>query len=1044
MPSPLSELQTQIAQQAFWDEVDCVKELFKNIELSPQQRARISERAETLINRSRKNKHKRDPLDAFLEQFGLNTTEGIALMCLAEALLRIPDPDTADKLIQEKLLKGNWQQHLGQSKSNFVNASTWGLLFTGKWLRFEESQKSTRKWLNYFFDRFSEPVLRKVMLQAMRIMGNQYILGRSIEEALRRLPKEYPGDTLFSFDALGEGARTRADADRHFAGYQSVIAQLGDYAHGLEAGQQHGVSIKLSALHPRYQWTQRDRVHRELLPKVVALAIAAREADVALSIDAEEAERLDICLDIFAQLALNPKLKDWPGLGFVLQAYQKRAVLTADWLSALAKQRAAPLNVRLVKGAYWDREIKRTQQMGLPEYPVFTRKANTDLSYLVCAKQLLDADADTLYPQFATHNATTIASIFELAGERPFELQRLHGMGELLYDQLDSAMMPGRKLPPVRVYAPVGNHPDLLPYLVRRLLENGANSSFVNQFLDEALPAHRLAIDALSLVEASQSLRNARIPLPEKLFSHRANSRGLDLENPADASKVTEAVAHAEFDSRYQPLISGGNRESEGQPIIVHNPANRSELSLYQEADENSIDGAIQAAATAQRTWDLLGGYRRAELLDRIAQKFEENKLRLIGLICREAGRTLVDAEAEVREAIDFCYYYGQQARRHFSAPEPLESPTGEENSYSLHGRGVFLCISPWNFPMAIFVGQVTAALAAGNTVIAKPAEQTTLVGIEIVRLMFEAGLPENVLHLLPGDGARLGPKLLKHRRVAGVAFTGSTETARIIHQQLAQRPGPIIPLIAETGGINTMLVDSTALTEQVVDDVLKSAFYSAGQRCSALRVLYLQEDSADQVLEMLYGACDQLTIGDPSEVATDIGPIIDGEALTALQDYVEHARKSKRTLYRYETSRVPKTGHFIGPHIFEVDKLADVDREIFGPVLHVIRYRREQLKQIIDDINHAGYGLTLGIHSRIEGWAESIFQRTQVGNTYVNRNMIGAVVGVQPFGGHNLSGTGPKAGGPHYLFQFAAEKVLTVNTVATGGNAALFNLGDA
>jgi RHH-type proline utilization regulon transcriptional repressor/proline dehydrogenase/delta 1-pyrroline-5-carboxylate dehydrogenase len=1043
MSSAFSDLQARIAQQAYWDEVDCVKHLFQSIELTPQQRARISERAESLISRSRKNKHKRDRFDAFLEQFSLNTTEGIALMCLAEALLRIPDPETADKLIQEKLLQGNWQQYLGQSKSAFVNASTWGLLFSGRLLRFEEGQTNTRKWLKHFVDRFSEPVVRKAILQAMRMMGNQYILGRSIDAALERLPKEYPGDTLFSFDALGEGARTRADAERHFRDYGQVITRLGEYAHGLEAGQQHGVSIKLSALHPRYQWSQRERVLKELVPKAIELARAARQSGVNLSIDAEEAERLDICLEVFSRLALDEKLKDWSGLGFVLQAYQKRALLTADWLAALAEKRGAALNVRLVKGAYWDREIKRSQQMGLRDYPVFTRKVNTDLSYVVCARRLLDAGTERLYPQFATHNATTIACLFELAGDRPFELQRLHGMGELLYQQIDPALSSTRKLPPIRVYAPVGDHPDLLPYLVRRLLENGANSSFVNQFLDESLPVSTMIVDPVSAVEESESLRNSLIPLPEKLFQRRANSTGLDLENPADADQILEAVRASDFASSYQPLINGKAFESSGPAAEVRSPSSRTQLSSYREADEACVDAALNGASAAQGAWDGLGGHHRADLIERVATRFEEHKLRLIALISLEAGRTLVDAEAEVREAIDFCYYYAQQARAHFGAPLDLESPTGEENRYSLHGRGIFLCISPWNFPMAIFVGQIAAALAAGNAVIAKPAEQTTLVAIEIIQLMIEAGVPGGILHLLPGDGARLGGKLLTDNRVAGVAFTGSTETARLIHQQLAQRPGPIIPFIAETGGINTMLVDSSALAEQVVDDVVRSAFYSAGQRCSALRVLYLQEDSADQVLEMLYGACDELSIGDPSQLSTDIGPIIDADALGSLQNYVKEAKGSKQLLHGYDSNRLPKRGFYIGPHIFGVDKLAEVNREIFGPVLHVIRYHREHLDQIIEDINKSGYGLTLGIHSRVEGWAQSIFKRTHVGNTYVNRNMIGAVVGVQPFGGHNLSGTGPKAGGPHYLFQFAVEKVLTVNTVATGGNAALFNLED-
>ncbi|MGQ9426733.1 bifunctional proline dehydrogenase/L-glutamate gamma-semialdehyde dehydrogenase PutA [Gilvimarinus sp. F26214L] len=1043
MPN-LAELQHRIAAQIDIDEEDCVKHLFTAIDLSPRRRARIRETAEALILASRSQRGRRDKLEAFMEEFGLATREGVALMCLAEALLRIPDADTADSLIQEKLLQGDWREHLGKSDSVFVNASVWGLLLGGKMVGgnakggmpgFENSPRGTRNWLNHFVQKFSEPVLRQSMLRAMRLMGGQYILGGTVEEALRRAPRIYPQGTLYSFDALGEGARTGADAERHLQDYAKVIETVA--SRPAENGR-NSVSIKLSAIHPRYQWTQRERVHQELLPRLRELALAAREADVDLSIDAEEAERLEICLEVFAALATDPALRDWSGLGFVLQAYQKRAITVADWLRELAAQRTSPLNVRLVKGAYWDREIKRSQQLGLADYPVFTRKANTDLSYLVCAQKLLEAGSENIFPQFATHNAATIASVIELAGERPFELQRLHGMGDLLYSQLSPSRFARGELPPIRVYAPVGGHRDLLPYLVRRLLENGANSSFVNRFLDDQVPAEKLAVDALSAVEANEELRSGEIPPPRQLFRLRANSTGLDIQNPRDAERVREAVTAARF-----PAGDDADNSTAGlSQQDVRNPSRPSVLlGHYQEAEPDRIRTAFAGAAAAQVAWDRLGGEARAEVLSRIAEVFEDHKLRLMGLIVREAGRTLVDAEAEVREAIDFCHYYGLQARQHFAAPAELEGPTGEDNTYSLHGRGVFLCISPWNFPMAIFVGQITAALAAGNGVVAKPAEQTTLVAGEIVKLMHEAGVPEDLLHLLAGEGSRLSSHLMSDPNLAGVAFTGSTETARRIQRALVEREGPILPFIAETGGINVMLVDSTALSEQVVDDVLASAFHSAGQRCSALRVLYLQDDTADEVLEMLCGACDELSIGDPAKLTTDIGPIIDEQALGNLKEYVEKTGREKKLIYRYDPVRLPDQGYFFGPYIFEVNSLADVTKEVFGPVLHVVRYRREDLPAIIDQINNSGYGLTLGVHSRIEGWARSIFRQTHVGNTYVNRNMIGAVVGVQPFGGHNLSGTGPKAGGPHYLFQFAAEKVLTINTVATGGNAALLNL---
>jgi RHH-type proline utilization regulon transcriptional repressor/proline dehydrogenase/delta 1-pyrroline-5-carboxylate dehydrogenase len=998
---------TKIAELAYWDEEDCVRALLQTCTLDRATRQQASARAEQLISLARSQKDQRDVLDAFLEEFGLNTSEGVALMCLAEALLRIPDADTADELIAEKMLQGNWRKHIGHSESLFVNASTWGLLLTGKWIALEEKiRRDSAKWLSRLVDNLGEPVVRQCMLQAMRIMGKQYILGQTIQEALKRGPKEYGKSMLYSFDALGEGARTQAAADHHYQAYVDTITALKGNNNDIRRAD--SVSIKLSALHPRYQCSQRQRVFRELLPRIVELCQLAKAQGVGLSIDAEEAERLDIELEIFQHLAVHPELIDWPGLGFVLQAYQKRAVTVADWLISLSQQRQAPICVRLVKGAYWDQEIKRAQQLGLKDYPVFTRKVNTDLSYVVCAQKLFDAGDKRIYPQLATHNALTIATICSMAKDRPFELQRLHGMGELLYDNLSAIFQP---IPPVRIYAPIGGHQELLPYLVRRLLENGANSSFVNRFLDADTPASQLSADIIETIVNSDHHRHSAIPRPDKLYSDRPNSRGLDLENPIVIAQC-------------QTL-------------------NRPELADVNEASAHDIDKALTTTAAYFPTWQRATIDQRSQCLVKLADILEQEKLSLMALIGTEAGRTLVDSESEVREAIEFCQYYNLQARLLFDKPKTLEGPTGEDNSLSLQGRGVFLCISPWNFPLAIFVGQIAAALITGNTVIAKPAEQTPRVAKHVVEYFYRAGVPKEALQLLPGDGPSIGKQLISDHRVQGIAFTGSTATARIINQQLATRQSAIVPFIAETGGINAMMVDSTALIEQVVDDVVRSAFYSAGQRCSALRLLIVHDSIADDLIAMLTGACEQLRINDPLLTDTDIGPVIDSDALEMIETYIAEKKQQWPLLYAHSHSKLPSQGNYVGPHIFEVPNVAAVEKEVFGPVLHLMRYHRKSIDQIVDEINQVGYGLTFGIHSRIETWAAAMASKINAGNVYINRNMIGAVVGVQPFGGMGLSGTGPKAGGPHYLPRFANEKTVSNNTVATGGNAALLNLGD-
>ncbi|MCX2779949.1 bifunctional proline dehydrogenase/L-glutamate gamma-semialdehyde dehydrogenase PutA [Microbulbifer thermotolerans] len=1025
------------------DENQCVGELLAAPRPGDALRQKILRTARELVRHSRQHRSKRGTLDAFLQQFGLSNKEGVALMCLAESLLRVPDADTADKLIAEKVHSGNWASHRGQSDSLFVNASTWGLMLTGSIVELDpDITEKPASWVKRLVSRLGEPMVRASMMQAMKIMGGQYVLGRTIEEALKRGPAENLPGTRFSFDMLGEGARTMADAERYFDAYMSAIETIGKNNDKRDVVEANGISIKLSALHPRYSALQRERVMNELLPQVKALCAAAARYDMGLNIDAEEADRLDISLDIFEALARDPELKGWQGLGFVMQAYQKRAPHVADWLIALGRDTGRKLMVRLVKGAYWDSEIKHAQQMGLTDYPVYTRKCHTDLSYQVCAKKLLEA-RDAIYPQFATHNAYTVGLILELAGDRDdYEFQRLHGMGHLLYAQVEAVH--GKRVP-VRVYAPVGAHRDLLPYLVRRLLENGANSSFVNRFMDEKTPVEELVQDTIELSEACNPYRHPQIPVPEDIYMGaealpRKNSHGLELTDPIATKPLLEAVeAIRGKQFKGGPIVDGVMGEAD---LSVHNPATGDLVGYTANTDKHLIDRAYTAAVEAQTAWDRLGGNERAKILDRIAELYEKHIHDLTALICMEAGRTLNDGISEVREAVDFCRYYANGARQHFSEPQPLPGPTGESNQLYLCGRGVFVAISPWNFPLAIFTGQVVAALASGNAVLAKPAEQTPLIAARAVQLMHEAGVPEKVLHLITGTGATVGKPLIEDPRLSGVAFTGSTETARLINQQLAMKEGPITPLIAETGGQNVMIVDSTALPEQVVDDVIQSAFLSAGQRCSALRILCVQDVIADNLLEMLKGACKELTLGDPSKLETDIGPVIDEKALSMLERHRARMQKEAKPLFTFDDSKKPAKGTFFGPQVVEIEDFSLLEREVFGPFLHVVRFKAEELEDVIRRINATGYGLTFGLHSRIEGRAHAVFKRVKVGNCYVNRDMVGAVVGVNPFGGQGLSGTGPKAGGPHYLFRFGNEKTKTINTVATGGNTQLFTLG--
>jgi RHH-type proline utilization regulon transcriptional repressor/proline dehydrogenase/delta 1-pyrroline-5-carboxylate dehydrogenase len=1032
------------------DETAIVAEILAAAELPAASLDRIAETARFLVTAVRQDRLGRGGIDAFLHEYSLSSQEGIALMCLAEALLRIPDADTVDRLIRDKIAGADWERHLGHSDSLFVNASTWALMLTGRVVKDEDELpgRDLRGMLRRLVNRSGEPVVRQAVTAAMRILGRQFVMGRTIEEALERARQPERHGYRHSYDMLGESARSAADARRYFDSYGAAIAAIGNSVAGRGVIEAPGISVKLSALHPRYEEAQRERVLRELLPAVAALAAQAKASGIGFTIDAEESERLDLSLDIIEGLAGDPALAGWQGLGLAVQAYQKRALPLVDFLAALARKTGRRLMVRLVKGAYWDSEIKRSQERGLPGYPVFTRKVSTDVSYIACAKRLIAAP-DAFYPQFATHNAHTVATIVELAGNRPesnggeFEFQRLHGMGEALYEQIVGA---DKMNLPCRVYAPVGSHEDLLAYLVRRLLENGANTSFVNRIVDEKAPLDEIIADPIARLRRLPQKPHPRIPLPVDLYGpERKNARGIDLSDPLVLARLSadmESAARQPFQAA--PIIGGSERSGPSRDLA--DPADQRRIvGAVVEADAAQTDAAqtgeaLLRAARAAPLWDETDAASRAAILERAADLMEERMPALMAIIVREGGRILPDALSEVREAVDFCRYYATRAREDFAAPLALPGPTGERNSLSLHGRGVFACISPWNFPLAIFTGQIAAALVAGNAVIAKPAEQTPLIAAAAIRILHEAGVPGDVLHLLPGAGG-VGARLVADPRIAGVAFTGSTETARAINESLARRTGPIVPLIAETGGQNALIVDSSALAEQVVGDVIASSFNSAGQRCSALRVLFVQTDVADRVLAMLAGAMRELVIGDPALLSTDIGPVIDAAARDMLEQHAARMTREAKKIHQLDLPPDTANGIFFAPRAFEIAGLDRLEREVFGPILHVVRWRGDQLDQVLDQIAATGYGLTLGIHSRIDETVRAIERRVRVGNLYVNRNMIGAVVGVQPFGGEGLSGTGPKAGGPHYLHRFAVERTVSVDTTASGGNASLLSL---
>ncbi len=1031
----LAVLWAAIGERYRADETACVGTLLADARLAPPMAETVEARARRLVEYIRAKRRPVGGLDIFLHEYALDTEEGIVLMCLAEALLRIPDEETAARLIRDKIGTAAWVDHLGRSDSLLVNASTWGLMLTGKLIRLGGSEpSSTLEALEAMIVRAGEPVIRRALLHAMRILGRQFVMGRTIDEALGRANEAH---SVASFDMLGEAAHTAKDAERYFVAYEAAITAL---SRGT-AGSGHGISVKLSAIHPRYEFAQRERVMAELVPRLRSLALKAKEYGIALTVDAEEADRLALSLDVFAAVFRDTALHGWEGFGLAVQAYQKRAPAVIDWLTAFSRRVGRRIQVRLVKGAYWDTEIKRAQEQGLDGYPVFTRKLATDLSYVACARRLLAA-RDTVYPQFATHNARTVATVMTLAGDwRDFEFQRLHGMGEALYAALKAEP---DAAPPCRVYGPVGSYEDLLPYLVRRLLENGANTSFVNRLADDVAPIDDVIRDPIEALGPLPYRPHAGIALPADLYGNaRRNSAGVDLSDARVVEPLLRKMgAAAAKHWKALPIIDGEAIETVQVPI--HDPADRRRsVGMVHEADVALARCAIDIAVSQTEAWAATPVDERAKILEKFADLLEARQAGVMALCVREAGKTVADALSEVREAVDYGRYYAMCARHDFAKPKSLPGPTGEDNSIALSGRGAFVCISPWNFPLAIFTGQVAAALVSGNTVIAKPAEQTALTACFATQLLHEAGVPPGVLQFVPGRGEVVGSTLVGDPRIAGVAFTGSTETARRIARTLAERPGPIVPLIAETGGQNAMIIDSSALIEQVVADVLQSAFYSAGQRCSSLRVLFLQAEIAPRVLSMLSGAMAELRLGDPMQLSTDIGPVIDEPTLDALRSHAAWISRAGRVHAEAPDGEATVHGTFFRPLVVEIDGIGVLKREVFGPILHVVRYAGDRLDAVIDAVNATGYGLTLGLHSRINSTVERIVTRARAGNIYINRNIVGAVVGVQPFGGEGLSGTGPKAGGPRYLHRFATERTVTINTAAGGGNTALLSLAD-
>ena len=1021
------------------DDGEILTELCRKVDFSKGAMARIENDARSLIETIRDRAGKIGGLEDFLRDYALSTREGLALMVLAEALLRIPDKATQDKLIEDRLGIGDWEQKQ-QASTWFVSMATWGLGLSAKIIHSDDNASSI---LGGITKRLGGPAIREATKQAMHFMGHQFVLGESIEKALIKAQPHIADGYQYSFDMLGEGARTMADAERYFNAYAQAIEAIGKKAGKKPLPDRMGISVKLSALHPRYEAVQKARLMVELVPKLLELALAARQYDLNFTVDAEECDRLEISLEVIAATLADPRLAGWDGFGLAIQAYQKRALAIIDWANDLANHLDRKLMVRLVKGAYWDSEIKHAQEQGVDDFPVLTRKPATDVSYRACAQRLLEYRA-RLFPQFATHNALTVATILEMAKDAKgdtggFEFQRLHGMGEDLY-----AIVTEDRGIPCRIYAPVGGHRDLLAYLVRRLLENGANSSFVAKLGDPKVPVSELLQHPEEAINFGHEPRHQSIKLPKDLFAGRRNSHGLEFGSSQQLEALIADVAAFEKKTYSATSLIEG-KQDEGEDHEVKCPVDGGSIvGTARFATVDDVAHAVKVANHAFPKWDQTPVIQRAEALNKMADLLEENRGELISLLSREAGKTLADGIAELREAVDFCRYYANEALSKLSTQTLLPGPTGEENRLLLRGRGTFICISPWNFPCAIFLGQISAALVSGNCVIAKPAEATNLVAHWLVKLFHRAGVPKNVLQLVLGPGSDIGAQIVEHPNVAGVVFTGSTATAQAINRALAAKTGPIVPFIAETGGINAMIVDASALPEQVCDDVITSAFRSTGQRCSALRLLCVQDDVADRLIEMINGAANELSLGNPASPETDLGPVIDGAAKARIMGHVKNMRTSHPV---HCAGQMPdeqlKNGHWVHPHIIELGVVSELGEEVFGPVLHFVRWKAAELDSLLDDIDAMGFGLTLGIHSRIEVFSRKVTCRLAHGNIYINRNMIGAIVGSQPFGGSGLSGTGPKAGGPHYLTRFTREQHISENTAAAGGNASLLVLDD-
>ncbi|KPL97897.1 bifunctional proline dehydrogenase/L-glutamate gamma-semialdehyde dehydrogenase PutA [Vibrio splendidus] len=1017
----LADLWTLISPLYMVDETQWLEQLLPLATPSESEKQQITDKTTSLIEAIRADKTSIQMIDALLLEYSLDTQEGILLMCLAEALMRIPDSATADALIRDKLSVADWKSHLKNSDSVFVNASTWGLMLTGKVVGLSSNEQSAGQAVNRLVNKLSEPVIRKAMHQAMKVMGHQFVLGRSIAEAQKNGKSMRDKGFTYSYDMLGEAALTTADANKYFKDYLMAIEAVGrDTYVSSKSSPAPSVSIKLSALHPRYEVANEDRVLTELCDTLEQLLRRAVELDVAITIDAEEADRLELSLKLFEKLYRTDLVKGWGKFGLVIQAYSKRALPVLVWLNRLAKEQGDLIPLRLVKGAYWDSEIKWSQQAGFTDYPVYTRKEATDVAYLACARYLLSPSVrGNIFPQFASHNAHTVSAIAVMTEHKDFEFQRLHGMGDSLYNHAMEAYQQS-----VRIYAPVGSHKDLLPYLVRRLLENGANSSFVHRLVDARCPVEELTQHPVDMLLAFDTLHNTKIPLPPAVFPERKNSYGVNIDIESEAHQFEEQVK-AFLNNQWTagPVING---ESLAESMIkadqnveqVTAPYDR-RINVGQVAFANldHVSAAITGADAAFADWNATSVETKAAALDKLADLMEDNLAELVAICHQEAGKTIHDSVDEVREAVDFCRYYAKQADN--LQGFELKGFDGQTRIASRQGRGVFVCISPWNFPLAIFLGQITAALVAGNTVVAKPAEQTSLIAARAVELMNEAGFPAGTIQLLPGRGAEIGSALTSHDAIAGVAFTGSTPTAQRINVSLATRNAKPVPFIAETGGQNAMIVDSTALPEQVVRDVIRSAFASAGQRCSALRVLYIQEDIADRVVGLIHGAMDELSVGIPHLHKTDVGPVIDQNAKQKLLAHLENMTNTQKKVAQLSLGSDCEHGDFVPPSAFEIDDISCLKEEQFGPVLHIVRFKASELAQVVDQINQTGFGLTMGIHSRNETTYRWIEKHVRVGNCYINRDQVGAVVGVQPFGGQGLSGTGPKAGGPHYLYRF-------------------------